>query len=41
MDEDVKVTVVEFDEELYQKNIQENDFSMKSKDGIGDIDGNS
>ena len=39
-EEDVKVTVEIFDEEKYQKNIQENDFSMKSADGIGDSDGN-
>jgi len=36
MDEDVKVTVELFDEEKYQKNIEENDFSMKDTDGIGD-----
>lgn len=40
-EEDVKVTVEIFDEEKYQKNIQENDFSMKSTDGIGDSDGNN
>jgi len=29
----------EYSEELYQKNILENDFSQKEQDGIGDING--
>ena len=37
--EELKIEVVEFDETLYQKNIQENDFSDKETDGIGDEDG--
>lgn len=40
-DEDVKVTVVKFEEELYLKNIKENDFSNKEKDGIGDKHGDN
>ena len=35
MDDDVKVTVELFDKEKYEKNIKENDFSMKEKNGIG------
>lgn len=34
-EEDVKVTVELFDEEKYKKNIEEHDFSMKEKNGIG------
>ncbi len=41
MEEEVKVTVVKFEEELYQKNIQENDFSNKETDGVGDENGNN
>lgn len=36
MDDEVKVIVENFDEEKYQKNIKENDFSMKETNGIGD-----
>lgn len=36
MDEDVKVTVELFDEEKYQKNIQENEFHNNDDEGIGD-----
>ncbi len=36
MDDDVKVTVELFDKEKYEKNIKENDFSMKETNGIGD-----
>lgn len=36
MDEVLEIEEVVFDEELYQKNLQENDFSNKSTDGIGD-----
>ena len=36
MDEKLEIEEVVFDEELYQKNLQENDFSNKSTDGIGD-----
>lgn len=36
----IEVEVVEFDQELYEKNIEENDFSAKKtyegKDGKGD-----
>lgn len=33
---------VEFNEELYQKNLQENDYSNKITDGIGvDVDENN
>ena len=35
----IKITDVEFNEELYQKNIQENDFSDKEEDGIGEDNG--
>ena len=34
--EDFIITEIEFDEELYKKNIEENDFSNKITDGIGD-----
>lgn len=35
MDNIIEETV-EFSQELYEKNIQENDFSNKETDGIGD-----
>lgn len=35
-DEKLNIEEVEFNEELYQKNLQENDFSNKITDGIGD-----
>lgn len=35
-DEKLEIENVEFDEELYQKNLQENDFSNKITNGIGD-----
>ena len=38
MKENVQVETVEFKEELYQKNISENDFSGSETDGIGDDD---
>lgn len=34
--EELKIDEVEFSEELYQKNLQENDFSNKITNGIGD-----
>lgn len=34
--EELEIEEVAFDEELYQKNLQENDFSGKSTDEIGD-----
>ena len=34
--EDFIITEVEFDEELYKKNLEENDFSGSEVDGIGD-----
>jgi hypothetical protein len=34
--EDFIITEVEFDEELYKKNLEENDFSGSEIDGIGD-----
>lgn len=39
MEEELIIEEVEFDEELYLKNLQENDWSNKITDGIGD-DGN-
>lgn len=36
MDEELIIEEVEFDEELYQKNLQENDFSNKTTDEKGD-----
>lgn len=33
---ELKVEEVTFDEELYQKNLTENDFSNKITDGVGD-----
>lgn len=38
MKDNVQVEIVEFKEELYQKNISENDFSGSETDGIGDDD---
>ena len=35
-DEKLEIEEVEFREELYQKNLQENDFSKKITDGVGD-----
>lgn len=34
-DEELEIDEVEFDEELYQKNLKENDYSNKITDGIG------
>lgn len=34
--EDFIITEIEFDEELYKKNIEENDFSDYDTDGKGD-----
>ena len=34
----MNIEVVEFDEELYEKNIEENDFSTVETDGKGDVD---
>lgn len=36
MEEKLVIEEVEFDEELYKKNLEENDFSDKSTDEIGD-----
>ena len=36
MEDGLVIEEVEFSEELYQKNLQENDFSNKITDGIGD-----
>lgn len=36
MEDGLIIEEVEFSEELYQKNLQENDFSNKVTDGIGD-----
>ena len=36
MEEELIIEEVDFSEELYQKNLQENDFSNKITDGIGD-----
>ena len=33
---ELEVEEVKFDEELYQKNLTENDFSNKITDGVGD-----
>ena len=35
MEETLEIEEVEFSEELYKKNLEENDFSNKIKDGIG------
>lgn len=34
----MNIEVIEFDEELYKKNIEENDFSGSEEDNRGDID---
>lgn len=34
--EELEFEEIEFEEELYKKNIEENDFSNKITDGIGD-----
>lgn len=34
----MEIEIVEFDEELYQKNIEENDFSGSETNGKGDVD---
>ena len=34
-DKELEIEEVEFNEGLYQKNLQENDYSNKSTDGIG------
>ena len=36
MEDNIFEETVEFSQELYEKNIQENDFSNKETDGIGD-----
>ena len=36
MEEELVIEEVAFDEALYQKNLQENDFSNKTTDEIGD-----
>ena len=42
MDDNIFEEAVEFNEELYQKNIKENDFSSTENDGIGDdVDANN
>lgn len=42
MDDNIFEETVDFDEELYQKNIIENDFSGTENDGIGDdVDANN
>ena len=38
MEDNIQIENVEFKEELYQKNIAENDFSNSETDGIGDDD---
>lgn len=35
MEEELEIEEVEFNEELYQKNLQENDYSNKITDGVG------
>lgn len=39
--EDLEIEEVEFNEELYQKNIQENDFLNKSLDERGEENANN
>lgn len=40
--EEIEYEEIIFDEELYQKNLQENDYSNKITDGIGvDVDENN
>ena len=34
----MNIEKVEFDEELYKKNVEENDFSGSETDGKGDVD---
>ena len=34
----MNIEEVEFDEELYKKNVEENDFSGSEIDGKGDVD---
>lgn len=42
MDDNIFEETVQFNEELYQKNIKENDFSNTENDGIGDdVDANN
>lgn len=36
MKEEIVIEEVEFNEELYQKNLEENDFSNRDTDGRGD-----
>lgn len=36
MEDNIIIEEVEFSQELYEKNIQENDFSNKTKDGVGE-----
>ena len=38
MEDNIQIENVEFEEELYQKNISENDFSGSETGGIGDDD---
>lgn len=38
MEDNVQIETVEFKEELYQKNIAENNFPNSETDGIGDDD---
>lgn len=38
MEDNIQIETVKFEEELYQKNISENDFSGSETDGIGDDD---
>ena len=39
--EDLEIEEVEFNEELYKKNIEENDFLEKSTDERGDVNENN
>lgn len=42
MEDNIFEETVDFNEELYQKNIAENDFTSKETDGIGDdVDANN
>lgn len=36
MNEELQIEEIEFNQELYEKNIQEHDFSSKITDGVGD-----
>ena len=38
MEDNVQIENIEFNEELYNKNISENNFSNSETDGIGDDD---